>query len=590
MRKWKIILIAVVVLFSLYSLYPSAQYYSIPKEERDQMSSEERGKYIQKIVKLGLDLQGGMHLVLEVDDSELDDDAKKDAMDRAIKILRNRVDQFGVSEPVIQKQGGKRIIIQLPGLQDAERAKELIGQTALLEFRLVRESEELLRVLRDLDTALKGVTVTGTVVDTTGAVEDSTAAGDLFTDDFQQAMPVGQLDDEQQTSGALGGQQVDTTGITDTAFDSIFPPIPGTEEELQVPLQAIAKDRPLTSHLIEFVLGGVSVKDVNIEKVNLLLATLKAQRVIPRQSVFMWDSELRQLQDGGMGRILYLVEKNATLTGRTLLDASTRPDPENPSALNVNFELNREGSLIFARFTGENIGRQIAIVLDEKIRSAPNVETKIPNGEGRITGNFTDEEARDLAIVLRAGALPAPVNIIEERTVGPTLGHDSIVLGVRAALVGFVLVMVFMLIYYRVSGLLACAALILNLIIILAVLAFLHAALTLPGIAGLILTIGMAIDANVLIFERIREELAKAKTVRSAIDSGYDRAFTTIFDANLTTLITAFVLWQFGTGPIKGFATTLSIGIIASMFTALLCTRTVFEFVTSRWVLRKLSI
>jgi protein-export membrane protein SecD len=590
MRKWKIILIAAVILFSLYSLYPSATFYSKSTEERDQMGREERDSYIEKIVKLGLDLQGGMHLVLEVDDSELNDDAKKDAMDRAIKILRNRVDQFGVSEPVIQKQGGKRIIIQLPGLQDAERAKELIGQTALLEFRLVREAEDLTRVLRDLDLALKGVTVTGAMVDTTGIAQDTTDTQDQVPDDFQQAMPVAQEGLAQQTTDAAGEQQVDSTGITDTALDSIFPPIPGTPEAVQVPLEAIAEDRPFTSNLVSFYGGGVVVEQANIEKVDLLLGTIQAGRAIPRQSEFLWDSELRPIQGGGMGRVLYLVEKNATLTGRTLLDATTRPDPENPSALNVNFELNREGSLIFARFTGENIGRQIAIVLDEKVRSAPVVETKIPNGESRITGRFSDEEARDLAIVLRAGALPAPVNIIEERTVGPTLGRDSINMGVRAALVGFVLVMIFMIIYYRMSGMLACAALILNLIIILAALALLHAALTLPGIAGLILTIGMAIDANVLIFERIREELAKAKTVRSAIDSGYDRAFTTIFDANLTTLITAFVLWQFGTGPIKGFATTLSIGIIASMFTALLCTRTVFEFVTSRWVLRKLSI
>ncbi|MFH1755920.1 MAG: protein translocase subunit SecD [Candidatus Latescibacterota bacterium] len=588
MRKWKIILIAAVVLFSLYSLYPSVKFYRMSSEERGKLSSEQRAKYAQDIVKLGLDLQGGMHLVLEVDDTGLDDDAKKDAMDRAIKILRNRVDQFGVSEPVIQKQGGKRIIIQLPGLQDAERAKELIGQTALLEFRLVRESEDLTRVLRDLDLALKGITITGSVIDTTGIVADTTAAKEKMPEDYQQAMPAGAAL-AQQSADAPGGQQTDTSGVSDAALDSVFPPIPGAED-IQVPLEAIAEERPFTSNLISFYGGGVVVEQANIEKVNLLLSTQQARRVIPRNSEFLWDHQMRPIQDGGMGLVLYLVQKHATLTGRTLLNASTRPDPENPAALNVNFELNNEGRHIFAKFTGENIGRQIAIVLDEKIRSAPVVETKIPNGESRITGNFSDEEAMDLAIVLRAGALPAPVQIIEERTVGPTLGRDSIVLGVRAALIGFLIVMIFMIFYYKLSGLLACAALGFNLIIILAALALLHASLTLPGIAGLILTIGMAIDANVLIFERIREELAKAKTVRSAIDSGYDRAFSTIFDANLTTLITAFVLWQFGTGPIKGFATTLSIGIIASMFTALLCTRMVFDFVTSRWVLKKLSI
>jgi len=240
--------------------------------------------------------------------------------------------------------------------------------------------------------------------------------------------------------------------------------------------------------------------------------------------------------------------------------------------------------------TGDNVGRQLAIVLDDKINSAPVIQGKIPGGEGRITGLDSDEEAADLAIVLRAGALPAPVTIIEERTVGPTLGRDSIVAGTRAAMGGFIIVLIFMLVYYRMAGIVACIALILNLVIVMAILAKLHAALTLPGIAGLILTIGMAIDANVLIFERIREELAKAKTVRSAIESGYDRAFTTILGANITTLITAFVLWQFGTGPIKGFATTLSIGIIVSMFTALLVTRVIFDTFTANRQLKKLSI
>jgi preprotein translocase subunit SecD len=336
--------------------------------------------------------------------------------------------------------------------------------------------------------------------------------------------------------------------------------------------------------------GAIVVDERHREAVDLLLATPQAQAVMPRQSVFLWEEEAKPVEGGGMGRLLYLAEKSPTLTGKNLVNATTRPNPDDPSTLNVAFQLDREGALIFSRFTGDNIGRRIGIVLDQMVSSAPVVQTKIPGGEGRITGRFTDEEANDLAIVLRAGALPAPVEIIEERTVGPTLGRDSIVLGVRATIYGFILVLVFMLIYYRFSGLLACVALVLNLVIVLAALAQLRAALTLPGIAGLILTIGMAVDANVLIFERIREELAKAKTVRSAIDSGYDRAFTTILDANLTTLITAFVLWQFGTGPIKGFATVLSIGIVASMFTALMCTRVVFEFVTSKWSLRKLSI
>jgi len=567
MRKWKIIFIFGVIFFSIYSVIPSIRYYSMPAEKKAKLSYEQRDKYIQSIIKLGLDLQGGMHLVLEVDDRNLDQDAKKDALDRAIKIIRNRVDQFGVSEPVIQRQGEKRIIVELPGLQDISRAKQLIGRTALLEFRLVKEPQELARVLKGLDKALRGVNVQGSVVDSTMArsLRDSTRA------------------EKEQVKA-----EEKTAEVPPTPADSILENLPG--EEVEVPTPGVSEDRPFTSYIVAFHDGGVAVDERDVEKINLLLGTPQAKSVIPGTMEFLWATNPKPLEGGGQGRVLYLVDKKPLVTGRSLVNAYTQPDPENPANLNVAFTLNKEGAIKFARFTGENIGKRLAIILDSKVRSAPVVQSKIPGGKGRITGRFSDQEASDLAIVLRAGALPAPVEIKEERSIGPTLGRDSIVLGVKAAIYGFVVVMLFMVLYYRASGFLACAALILNLVIVLAVLARLHAALTLPGIAGLILTIGMAVDANVLIFERIREELAKAKTVRSAIDSGYDRAFTTIFDANLTTLITAFVLWQFGTGPIKGFATTLSIGIIASMFTALMCTKAVYDFITSRKVLKKLSI
>jgi SecD/SecF fusion protein len=572
MRKWRTLFIFAIIAFSLYSLIPSYRFYTMKAAKKAKLTADERDKFVQSIIKLGLDLQGGMHLDLEVDDSGLTDNEKKDAVDRAIKIIRNRVDQFGVSEPVIQKHGRKRIIVELPGLQDAARAKGIIGQTALLELRLVKEAPELARVLKDLDRALKGVRVEGTVVDTS-SVTPSTGPSAAPAPSKEGSK------DESKTAKAPP---------THSPVDSMIPELPGTEVEL--PMEAISKDKPFTSYLISFYHGGVVVDERNVQTVDLLLKTEQAKKVIPSNAEFLWETEAKALQGGGRGRVLYLVDRKASLTGKTLTNASTRPDPDNPSNLNVLFSLNRDGAGKFRRITSENIGRQLAIVLDDKVRSAPTIQTVIPNGEGRITGRFSDAEASDLAIVLRAGALPAPVHIIEERSVGPTLGHDSIVLGVKAAIYGFIIVIFFMILYYRFSGILACAALVLNLVIVLAVLARLHAALTLPGIAGFILTIGMAVDANVLIFERIREELAKAKTVRSAIDSGYDRAFTTILDANITTLITAFVLWQFGTGPIKGFATTLSIGIIASMFTALMCTRAVYDFVTSRWVLRKLSI
>ena len=568
MKNWKYLLIIAVLLYSAWVLVPSIRFYSMSAEARSELSQEDHAEFLDSAIKLGLDLQGGMHLVVEIDDTELNDDAKADAMDRVIRILRNRVDQFGVAEPIIQRQGDKRIIIQLPGLQDPGRAKKLIGGTAKLEFRLVREDDELGRVLRDLDRVLKGVKIEGSTVDTTG---------------------VDVIDADENTSDSLQVAASDTVDTVATAFDTLIPDIPGAAE-LDVPLTEISEDRPFTSYLLSAVGGAVVVDERNREPVKLLLATEQAQRVIPRESEFLWEPEAKPIQGGGVGRLLYLAEKQPTLTGEHLVNATTQPDPDNPTSLNVGFQLDRQGAMIFGRFTGDNIGRRIAIVLDQTVSSAPVVQTKIPGGEGRITGQFTDEEANDLAIVLRAGALPVDIDIIEERSVGPTLGRDSIVLGVRAALYGFVIVLLFMIVYYRASGFLACTALLLNLFIVLAVLTQLRAALTLPGIAGLILTIGMAVDANVLIFERIREELAKAKTVRSAIDSGYDRAFTTILDANLTTLITAFVLWQFGTGPIKGFATVLSIGIVASMFTALLVTRVVFEFVTARWTLKKLSI
>lgn len=572
MQKWKILIIIAVVAYSIYSLYPSVAFYTLDDDQKERLSSEKLDKYLGSVIKLGLDLQGGMYLVLEVDDSRLDDNSKQDAPDRVMEILRNRVDQFGVSEPVIQRQGDKRIIVQLPGLEDAERARELIGSTAQLAFRLVREPDEMLRVIRDLDRVLAGVTVQGSVVDTSGVVTEE--AADSAAADTRVAG---------ETASA------DSLLAVQSAIDSLLPVIPGTED-VEVPLAQISADKPFSSYALTQFDGGIVVDERQVREIDALLNTEQARRVMPPNSGFYWGNKAQPLQGGGEGRVLYLLERRATLDGSTLIDATTRPDPDDPTMLNVGFRLNRQGAIIFSRFTGDNIGRRIAIVLDGKVRSAPVVQSKIPGGEGRITGLDSDEEANDVAIVLRAGALPAPVSIIEERTVGPTLGHDSIVDGTYAALGGFVTVMLFIVIYYRASGLLACGALVLNLIIILAVLARLHASLTLPGIAGLILTIGMAIDANVLIFERIREELAKAKTVRSAIDAGYERAFKTILDANVTTLITAAVLWQFGTGPIKGFATTLSIGIIASMFTSLICTRVVFDLITSRRQLKSLSI
>jgi protein-export membrane protein SecD len=559
--RWKLLLILGVVIWSVWALYPSYHYYSMTSDDRARLTSEQRDHYTANALKLGLDLQGGVHLVMEVDDSKLDENARRDVMDRAIKIYRNRIDQFGVSEPTIQQQGDKRIIVELPGLEDVDRAHRILGQTAQLQFRLVREPDEVNVVLQTLDRNLRGVKVTGTVVDTTVAASDTTQHASAPT---QTSPPPADI-------------------------DSLLPtPPPG--EEGSVPLPAASEDRPFTSYLLTMFDGGVVVDERQVESVDALLKTDQAKRAMPSNSQFLWAHEAMPMQEGGEGRVLYMVEKNPTLDGGSLVTAQTNPDPDDPSRLNVGFRLNRQGAIVFARFTGENIGRRIAIVLDEKVRSAPVVQGKIPSGEGRITGLDSDEEASDIAIVLRAGALPAPFKIVEERTVGPSLGRDSVEAGTNAALIGFVLTLVFMVMYYKWSGALACAAMILNLVIEMAILAKLHATLTLPGVAGLILTIGMSVDANVLIFERIREELRKGKTVRAAIEAGYERAFGTILDSNVTTLITAFVLWQYGSGPVRGFATTLSIGILVSMFTALLCTRVVYDLITMRRHVEKLSV
>jgi SecD/SecF fusion protein len=558
------IIVLIVIIGSAYFLYPTVRRVAMSAEARERLeleAPEEYDKLIRKSIKLGLDLSGGMHLVLEVDDSQLRDDEKADVVDRAREIIANRVDQFGVAEPTIQKQGAKRILVQLPGLQDAERAKRLIGQTAMLEWRLIRQQQELAAVLTKIDRIFR--------------VE----RGDSLVE-----VPPEQI-------GADTATALAQPAVPDTAFapDSLLLR-PLESMSIDVPLQTVDKDKPFTSMLTSFYRDWVLVTEQNIPRVKRMLAALEALEAIPEDSEFFWDEEWLPLPEGGRGKFLFLVAKDEVVSGSNLVNAAPQPNPQTPSQLLVSFQFNRRGAREFAKFTGENVGRYTAILLDGKIRSYPILRTKIPDGQGVIEGNFTDQEARDLAIVLRAGALPADMFIIEERSVGPSLGSDSIRMGVRAAIFGLVIVIVFMFIYYKLSGGIAALALALNLVILGGLLAYLGASLTLPGIAGIILTIGMAIDANVLIFERIREELRKAKTIRSAIDAGYDRAFTTILDANLTTLITAVVLWQFGTGPIKGFATTLSIGIIASMFTALVFSRMLFDLWTRSGRVKALSI
>ncbi len=575
--KWRVILIALSIIAAAYYLYPTWRWYGLPARERElarlvslpresltdeqtsmvnalQESEHERYlklyDYKKKALTLGLDLQGGMHLVLEVDRTGLSDEEAKDATSRAMEIIRNRVDQFGVAEPTIQKQGDYRIVVQLPGLQDETRAKNLIGRTALLEFKLLKKGETVGTVLENLDKAL---------AKSSGLESASDSA----------------------SADALAQVNADTTLSEEAKAESA-----AAKNEAE-----LLAEKPFTA-LLGNVGGDIGVEAGNRPKIERMLADPAASRAVPSDAEFLWSSDKLEI-NGREYYQLYLVNKEAGLTGKHIADAKPTlgggMDPDVANKPIVQFSTTNDGAKIFSRLTGANIKERLGIVLDKKVYSAPTIESKLSK-DSIIKGSFTMEEAKDLSIVLRAGALPAPIEVIEERTVGPSLGRDSIRLAKTSAIVSVALIGVFMIIYYAMSGVIADVALFLNLAFILAVLAGFRATLTLPGIAGIILTVGMAVDANVIIYERIREELRLGKTIRNAIDTGYARAFTVIFDSNLTTILTAIVLYWKGTGPVKGFALTLIIGLLANMFTAILVTRVMFHFITSRRELKKLSI
>ena len=525
-RNRKLVLIVALIAAAVYYLLPSVDFYSMTDDERETLelkSPEQLVDLKKRSLNLGLDLQGGIHLVLEVKTEGMEQQEAQDAVAQAQEVIRNRVDQFGVAEPTIQRQGDNRIIIELPGVQDVQRAKDLVGQTALLEFQLLEPSEDRTRLIQRIDQVLAP-----------------------------------QEEEE--------------------------------EEEEDLLLSSTTESTPLSS-MLNLTGEDLTVSGRDLQRVKNLLNTPEAQELIPADVEFLFSSKPAGAE-GNEFYFLYLVRKKPEMTGHMIQDAfvSIGQVVEYMGQPIVNFSTTDEGVRLFSRITGSHIGERMAIVLDESVYSAPVIQSKISEGRGIITGSGTQEEAKDLAIVLRAGALPAEVEIIEDRTVGPSLGRDSIEQGKTAAIYSMVLVVIFMVLYYRAAGLIADCALLLNMLFIMAVLAGFHATLTLPGIAGIILTIGMAVDANVLIFERIREELRSGKTVRAAIDSGYGHALSAIVDANVTTFLVGIVLYQFGTGPIRGFALTLCIGIISSLFTAFFVTRTIFDLITRKSEQSTLSI
>lgn len=499
-------------------------------------------------LKLGLDLQGGMHLVLEVEDPEgtMTIEAKSDMIDRVERIIRTRIDEFGVEEPLIQKRGQDRLIVELAGIDDEDQAKDIIQRNAFLEFKLVLPTS-------DFDQALSRI--------------DRSIVASLGVDSIR----------------ALGRDVVDNSDdITDLLFDTAEPDSAQAAADSVATAAADSAEaaanalRPFSSLLLLGDSEGtymVAAEDKPIAE--LFLAMEEVQRAFPRDQILLWGGDLVSQGMGNYYR-LFVLQEDSFLTGAELEDATAGRDPQfNQSQ--VQFQFSRAGGRLFGRFSGANVGNFLAIVLDNEVMSAPVIRDRI-GARGQIDmGQGTPlEEARDLALVLRAGALPARIEIVEERTVGPSLGRDSIDQGQRAGLIGIGLVVIVMIAYYGMAGLLAVGALAIYVLLVLGGLAGINATLTVPGIAGLILSIGMAVDANVLIFERIREELDAGRATRTAVDEGFQHALSAIVDANITTLITALILFQFGTGPVQGFAVTLSIGIVASFFSALFVTRSFF--------------
>ena len=503
-------------------------------------------------LKLGLDLQGGMHLVLEVDDPEgtMTTDAKADMIDRVERIIRTRIDEFGVEEPLIQQVGQERLIVELAGISDEEQAKGIIERNAFLEFKLVLPPT-------DMDAALSRID--RSIVATLG-VDSIRALGRDITG--------GATSDREALQDALFGRS--TADSTATEGDSATV---AEEEPEEDPADAL---RPFSSMLNVGDAPGtylVAVEDVPLAAA--FLAMPEVERAYPRDQVLQWGSDIVGMAARNYQR-LYILSEDPFLTGDQLEDATAGRDPQfNQSQ--VQFELSRAGGRQFSQFSGANVGNYLAIVLDGEVMSAPVIRDRIgARGQIEMGAGTPLEEAADLALVLRAGALPAKINIIEERTVGPSLGQDSIDKGQMAGMIGLLFVVAIMLVYYRMAGMLAVGALAVYVLLVLGGLAGIGATLTVPGIAGLILSVGMAVDANVLIFERIREELDVGRATRTAVDEGFGHALSAIVDANITTLITALILFQFGTGPVRGFAVTLSIGIVASFFSALFVTRSFF--------------
>ena len=485
-------------------------------------------------LKRGLDLQGGMYLALEVDESKGAVANKSDALDRALKVVRTRIDQFGVSEPVVQKYGNDRIIVELPGIDDPERAQEVVQKSAFLEFQIPDKTQALEKALPRLDAAVKNAAAKTPGV---AAVKDTTAAKPntgLFTTDTAKKADSAKTD---TAVAATGG-----------AFSKLI-------TQGQMP-------------------GEYYVAESDVGTLENYLALPEVQAAIPPGKVIRFGSDSAQLANA-MYRSMYVLDARPIITGENLVDAKPNTSPTEGTI--VEFQFNNEGGRKFRNETSKHIQDFMAIVLDQRVMGRPPVIQSAIGSRGQITMGGRDlQAASDLALVLRAGSLPTPLKIAEVRSIGASLGQDSVSKGMLAGAIAVILVVVIMVVYYRFSGVLAVMGLVLYMLFTLAALAQFGAVLTLPGLAGFVLSIGIAVDANVLIFERIREELGRGKTVRTAVDEGFKHAMSAIVDSNVSTALTAAVLYQYGTGPVRGFAVTLLAGIAASMITSIFVVRTFY--------------
>lgn len=674
-NRFRIILTLLFLGLSLYFLYPTYKDYEFNKDIKKLTNQQDSAAFFDKYsndllkaredrIKLGLDLQGGMYVIMEVDIAKLlhdlakkqdetlnqvlaavteqtktsdedfvglfeiklrekglslkayygeirDDDSNiksdlktevENAIDRAIQVVRNRIDQYGVSEPVIQKKGSSRLVVELPGVSNVQEVRKLLQGTALLEFKLVIDPQIAVKVMEKVNTFLAGGNLDSLVkadslskitkVDTTKLTnknikKDSTIvtnSKDSSKKDLTKKDTT-KKDSKKDTSkknitnkDSIKPGDTNLTGLTDSNGNPIDTNQQLSEEEFKKKNPWFYLVRPQ-----QFEDGSLAwfVRETDKANVLKILAKKEIQDIIPTDVSFAFSNRSTFVDNGEKIYQFYVLKKDPELTGGVVVNARSNIDPTSNSAV-VYMEMNSDGSADWARITGANINKQIAIVLDNVVYSAPVVRSKITGGNSQIEGMANIQEAKLLEIVLKAGALPAPLAIIEERTVGPSLGEDSIQKGLYSSIIALILVAIFMIVYYRFAGSVADIALAFNMIVIMGIMASFHATLTLPGIAGLILTIGMAVDSNVLIYERIREELGGGKPIRTAIEIGYKKAFSAIFDGHVTSIITATILYQFGTGPIQGFALTLLIGLIANLFTSIVMTRIVFDIMTDK--------